>query len=141
MASKFRKFATAVESIRTEQIFLATAKEQEQLALDLNRLQLQAQHINSEEQSLGEYAKSNKKKGKKDLYLTGAFQESMFLNTKQIPIFIGAKDEKTPILKKIYGPILGLTKENQDSFGNEVKEIYVTKVHKEIEVLAEKILH
>lgn len=139
-ADKFRRFADAVDNLDTKKIFLKSAQEQSELALDLNRLQLQAEHITSEGEKLGTYAKSNKKQGERDLYLTGAFQKRMFLDTKQIPIFIGSKDEKAPILTKVYGAVLGLTKRNQADFKGEVLKVYKEKVNHEIEVLANKIL-
>lgn len=150
MAKKFRKFADAVERIDTEQLFLTAAKEQEQLALDLNRLQLVAEGIDGDGKSLGQYSPLTKKikqaKGQDTDHITlldtGQFQERMFLSTKEIPIFIDSKDSKTPILKNRFGDkILKLTKENQSEFGNEVRKIYSTKVNNTIEVLAKKILH
>lgn len=139
-AARFRKFSVAVESLDTEKIFLQSAKEQSELALDLNRLQLQTEHINAEGKSLGTYSKKSKKTGGRDLYLTGALQNKMFLDTKQIPIFIGSKDEKAPILTRVYGPIFGLTKVNQADFSNEVLIVYKEKTNEVIEALASKIL-
>lgn len=141
-SARLRRFSAAVEQIKTKQIFLEAAKEQQELALDLNRFQLIG-GIDGDGKSLGEYSKSNRKKsGRRDLYDTGDFQGAMYLDTKQIPIFIESKDKKTPILKAVHGAaILKLTKENEKDFGNEVKKIYTTKVHEAIEVLAEKILY
>jgi len=140
-SAKLRKFKAAIEQIDTEKIFLQSAQELKDLALDLNRLQLVGEGVASDGKSLGEYSKKNKRKsGRRDLYDTGAFQGGMFLDARKRPIFIGSKDEKTAILKKIYGPILGLTTNNQSEFGNEVKQLYINKVHDHIEVLKEKIL-
>ena len=139
--AKFRKFASAVDSIDTTKLFLDAAQERKELALDLNRLQLQAEGVGSEGQSLGKYVEKSKKQGTRDLYGTGEFQGKMFLDTKQLPIFIGSKDSKTPILSKVYGPVLGLIKPNEKEFGDEVKSVYITKVNNHIDLLAQKILY
>lgn len=139
-AAKSRKFAAAIERIKTKKLFLDAARETKELALDLNRLQLLSGE-DSEGESLGEYAESNKKKsGRRDLYNTGKFQKALYLDTKQIPIFIDSKDEKTGILKHVYGPILGLVDENKSKYGKEVMEVYKDKVNSAIEDLKEKIL-
>jgi len=141
LSAKFRRFASAVDSIDTTKLFLDSAQERKELALDLNRLQLQAESIGSEGQSLGTYVKKSKKQGARDLYDTGEFQGKMFLDTKQLPIFIGSKDSKAPILSKVYGPVLGLIKPNEEEFGNEVRKVYITKVNNHIDLLAKKILY
>lgn len=140
-SDRFRKFAEAVERINTEKLLLESAREQSELALDLNRLQLQAEHVTSDGKSLPSYVPKSKKSGKLDLYDTGEFQGRMFLSTKELPIFIDSRDGKTGILEKKYGPVLGLTPANEKEFSNEVKKVYVDKLHTQIEVLAQKILY
>lgn len=147
-SARFRKFSAAVERINTTKLFLEAATELSELALDLNRQQLLAEGVDSEGKKIGEYAESTKKrkraKGQETSFITlydeGNFQGRMFLDTKQIPIFIGSKDKKTPILKKKHGPVLGLTQPNQEGFKEEVMNKYKDKVHKQIEVLKDKIL-
>lgn len=140
-SAKFRQFASEVNSLDTKRLFLDAAQERKELALDLNRLQLLGEGVNSEGATLGIYVKGSKKQGTRDLYDTGKFQGGMYLDTKQLPIFIGSKDKKTPILKAVYGPILGLTEPNKEEFGNEVKEVYIIKVHNHIDLLVQKILY
>ena len=147
-AARVRKFAAAVERIDTTKLFLQAAADTSELALNLNRIQLLTQGIDSEGKSLGKYTEATKKKKRakgqetefKTMYDTGEFQDAMYLETKKLPIFIGSKDEKAPILKKVYGPILGLTKENQADYTKEVLEAYRNKVHHQIENLKDKIL-
>ena len=115
----------------------------------LNRFQLLAQGVDSKGRKVGKYKESTKKRKQKKgqetefitLYDYGDFQGAMYLDTKQIPIFIDSKDSKTPILKQKYGDdIMGLLPKNEIEYKGEVMKIYKQKVNDEIEILKEKIL-
>jgi len=147
--ARLRKFAAEVKQLNTEKLYLEAARDVKELASDLNRLQLLTEGIDGDGKKLGRYSEGTKKKKRAKgqetefitLYDEGNFQEGIFLNTKQLPIFLDSKDSKTPILKARYGDkILALTKSNQEEFGNEVKQRYIVKTNKAIEVLKEKIL-
>lgn len=146
---RLRKFAQAVDNINTEKLFLQSARENEELALDLNRSQLLEKGIDSTGKSLGKYKESTKARKRKKgqptehitLYDEGKFQGRMVLKAKAIPIFIDSSDSKTPLLKEKYGDsILGLTTRNKEAFKQATLIMYRKKVHKEIEILKEKIL-
>lgn len=139
--TKLKEFADAIARIKTKEILLESVQESSELALDLNRQQLIAESVDSKGKKLGVYSSSNKKKfGPIDLLDTGAFQEGMFVNSTKLPIFIDSKDNKTGILEVRYGPVLGLTAQNEKDYASEVKKIYVKKVHAVIDDLKEKIL-
>lgn len=146
---RFRKFAAAVERIDVKKLYLESAQELNELALDLNRLQLQAEGIDSKGKKLGQYSPYTKRikqaKGQNADHITlldtGEFQERMFLNTKQVPIFIGSTDSKVPKIFKRFGPdVLGLTKPNQEGFKEEVDQVYKRKINGKVEDLKNKIL-
>jgi hypothetical protein len=143
------KFVNALERIDVEKIYLQAVKELSEMALDLNRFQLYAEGIDSTERSLGKYSESTvaRKKAKGDEYAhitlrdTGSFQDKFFLDTKQIPVFIDSRDNKTGILEQKYGPkILWLTPSNTEEFKIEVMKLFRQKIHNKIEDAKQKIL-
>lgn len=137
--SRLRRFADALEKIDVKKLMLQAAKETSELALDLNKVQLRELSIDSDGRPLGKY-KGGKRKGSPIiLYDTGDWQDKMYLDTKDIPIFIGSKDAKSPILEKRYPKALGLTNEFGDQFKEGVMEVFNVKVKKVIEN-AKKIL-
>jgi hypothetical protein len=147
--ARCRKFAAAIERIDPRKLYLQSAQEIKDLALDLNRLQLQAEGVDSEGKKLGQYSPATKRikqaKGQDISHITlldtGEFQGKLFLDTKQLPIFIGSKDSKTPKIFKRFGPgVLGLTERNEKGFGNEVTRVYKDKINGKIEDLKNKIL-
>lgn len=137
--SRFRKFADALENIDVKKLMLQSAKETSELALDLNKVQLRELSIDSDGKPLGKY-RSGKRKGLPyTLYATGDWQDKMFLNTQDVPIFIGSKDAKAPILEGKFPKALGLTKEFGEQYKDEVREVYNVKIKRVIEN-AKKIL-
>lgn len=149
MGTRFRKFAAAVGKINTTKLYLEAAQENAALALDLNRLQLLAQGIDAKGKKLGSYSNFTKSikrsKGQEteyiNLYDTGDWQEALFLDTDQLPIFIDSDDWKNTKLKERFGiDITGLIPEHQEQFKVVVREAYIIKVDEVITALAKKIL-
>ena len=145
---QFRKFASALEKIDAEKIYLDSVKKTESLALDLNRSQLYDQGIDSSGKPLGKYSEGTKKqkakKGQRSDHITLSdtfeFYDRMFIDTKKTPIFIESKAEVAPILLGKFPNALGLTSQSKEDYGKAVLIEYKHGVAKQIESLKEKIL-
>lgn len=120
LAERFK----GIDAKTVEQRVLDIVQAEKQQVVDLNKSQL----LNSEDSEgapLGTYASiayANKKgKAEVDLKDTGAFYESIFINTEKFPILFGATDKKTGNLVERYGKdIFGLTKSNQAVVSKEI---------------------
>lgn len=142
------KFASAIENIDVERTYLQAVRETQELALDLNKVQMYELGIDSQGKPLGQYKESTKsrkrKKGQPTDHITlrdtGKFQDRMFLDTKQIPILIDSRDEKVPIIEKRWPKALGLTAPHTEQYKEEVMKVFRGKIKKKIEDIKEKIL-
>ena len=144
---KFRQFASALERLDVEKQFLIAANELSELALDLNKVQMYELGIDAKGKSFGEYASSTRvakqRKGQRSDHITlrdtGSYQDGMFLEAKQVPIFIDTEDGKKGILAKWNA--LGLYPPFEEQYKNEVGKLARKGIHREIEKAKNKILH
>ena len=64
-----------------------------------------------------------------DLFLTGKFQRSIFVNANEFPVIFDARDSKKDMLVAKYGKILGVSEEDKALFNEhilpKVKEYYL----------------
>ena len=145
---KARQFAKAVANINTEKLVLKAAKNNEELALDLNKSQLYDSGIDAKGKKIGEYSTYTKKvkakKGQRSDHMTlsdtFSFYKKMFVNAKQFPILIDSKDSKTPMLEETYSEnILGLTSEHSKIYREavkvEFKKLFDATIEKHKEIL------
>lgn len=145
---KFRQFASALERINVEKEFLAAADELSELALDLNKVQMYELGIDAKGKELGDYAPSTRvakqAKGQRYDHITlrdsGSFQDKMFLDTKQVPIFIGSKDSKVGVLERRWPDALGLYPPFAEQYRQAVGRLARKKIENKIEAAKNKIL-
>lgn len=122
---------------KLEEILLGVIRDYSKQIIDLNQDQLQ-KGKNSQGKPLGKYVSKSYAKYKKklnprgvvDLKLTGKFYDSFFVQAQKFPVFVDAKDSKTPKLKKKYEFIFNLTPHNKQSYNKAVRLEFIARVRK-----------
>lgn len=115
---KLVNLISKLKAYNEEAIILESLRRIEDVIVDLNRAQLMA-GLNSKGGLLGTYRSKEYEEFKKylnpkangavDLFLTGAFQESFFVELGKLPVTIFATDNKTGKLSEGYDFIFGLS--------------------------------
>lgn len=138
---RLERFASALEKIDVEKIFLEAVKETSDLALDLNKVQMLELGVDSTDKPLGQYKESTKRRKQKKgqptdhitLRDTGSFQDKMFVDAKRIPILIDSRDQKTDLIEGKWPKALGLTPVFADQYKERVMVVFRRKYEKIIE--------